>query len=60
MEEELNYLSEKIATINEKIGLLEYRGRGKDSPIMKNLKRQERIYSNILSALTISELNKSK
>lgn len=58
MEEELNYLSEKIALIDEKIGLLEERKQSNGSLLLKKLKKQMCIYENILSAVTLYELNK--
>ena len=65
MEEEMNYLSENIEQLERDI--LETKALVNKSPnskialdLLKHIEKRLRIYNNILSALTISELNKSK
>jgi hypothetical protein len=65
MEEEMNYLSENIEQLERDI--LETKALVNERPnskialdLLKHIEKRLRIYNNILSALTISELNKSK
>jgi len=60
MEEELNYLSEKIESVEHQIDIIEY---GIDigcaaGDRLKEFQHEKQLLENILNALTISELNK--
>ena len=63
MEDELNYLSENIEQLEGDIletkALVDKRPNSKLAlDLLKHIEKRLRIYNNILSALTISELNK--